>query len=831
VAIMRRALSEYYIGGLKTTIPFHKAIVSHPTFIAGGIFTRFIESTPELMEYRDLEPEDVRLSYLMAEVTAKGYNPYLALGQYRKFGDSKLGPIPVPPPQDGEPYQPPFEAGAHREVVLKTLRESPFVEFCNTTPRDITQSNSGNRFRLFDDRLYGPIIDRCGYVSIENGGGAHYHVAMLGCLTDPWAEAEEWNRFAPYTQKLILIRSTNILGYGPQCREVMERTGRTIIKNYHVVRCFDFLNHIENMAPFAEIVLGSEHNVFQPAISFSYAEGFDRGHYLGVLQDILALVARILGCRRQEASRQIILCLKDMAGMCPPRFVADVASAMLDKYPDMVIQYHRHATDGLAVPALGAAAKAGVKVLDVADGPAVRSYGQEAVLPVVAYLEGELGLKTRLNKDRIREAGFVLKQLMPFYDHYCRPTYVGPDHDVVEHGLPGGATSSSQEAALKQGYAFLLPHILQVLALYRKLIRYHDVTPGSQVTWTNCYMMVVKAFERGSEQEVRRIIDLLKTVTGTPEAKLDPETRQARLILFAHANDALKGLLLGKFGKLPLGWPPEWVYQSVFGGEWGKAVSERTEESPLKFLPAVDIDAQREELSRLVGRQPTENELVNYLNHPGDALKLMRWIEQFGDANAIPDDVWFEGLEPGVEREFVTHDGKTHSIKVHRVGRIDSQGRRRVRFQLDQEMFVVDFQVETPKTAAAEVEMADSGNPFHVGSPFDADLWIVHKKPGDKVSAGEEVLNLSLMKMECAVNAPVDGQVKRVVVFANYKADKKMVPVKKGQLLMELAAPKNRCANCEADVDIEHRFCPACGERLAPEEKKAAKPKRKRAVA
>jgi len=830
VAIMQRALSEYYIGGLKTTIPFHKAIVSHPAFHGGQVDTRFIESTPELMDYRDLEPEEVRLSSLMAEVTAKGYNPYLGLGQYRRFGDSKLGPIPVSPPEVDRAYRPPFDPNAHRDKVLGFLRASPYVEFCNTTPRDITQSNSGNRFRLYDDRLYGPIIDQCGYVSLENGGGAHYHVAMLGCLTDPWAEAEEWNRFAPHTQKLILIRSTNILGYGPQCREVMERTGRTIIKNYQVVRCFDFLNHVENMAPFAEIVLGSEHNIFQPAISFSWAEGFDRNHYLAVLQDILALVARILGCRRQEASRQIILCLKDMAGMCPPRFVADVASAMLDKYPDMIIQYHRHATDGLAVPALGAAAKAGVKILDVADGPAVRSYGQEAVLPVLSYLEGELGLKTRLNKDRVREAAFILKQLMPFYDHYCRPTYLGPDHDVVEHGLPGGATSSSQESALKQGYAFLLPYILQVLALYRKLIRYHDVTPGSQVTWTNGYMMVVKAYERGGEAEVKRIIDLLKSVTGTPEAKLDPETKKARLVLFEHANDALKNLLLGKFGKLPLGWPPDWIYQSVFGGEWRKAVEGRTEESPLKFLPAVDIDAQREELARLIRRQPSEHELVNYLNHPGDALKLIQYLEQFGDANSIPDDVWFEGLEQGVEREFRTNDGKTHNVKVHRVGRVDSQGRRRVRYQLDQEMFVVDFQVETPKSAAAGVEAADPANPYQIGSPFDADLWIVHKKPGDTVRAGEEVLNLSLMKMECAVNSPVDGVVKRVVVFANFKADKKMVPVKKGQLLIELAVPRGKCANCDAPVEPDHRFCPACGERITPEkeEKKAAKPKKKR---
>jgi pyruvate carboxylase len=836
VAIMRRALSEYIVGGLKTTIPFHKRIVSHPAFVAGEVDTRFIENTPELMEYHDLEPEEVRLSYLMAEVTARGYNPYLGLGRYRKFGDSKIGATPVPLPVDDHDYRPPFDPNAPREAVLEFLRASPCVEFCNTTPRDITQSNSGNRFRLYDDRRYGPIIDRCGYVNIENGGGAHYHVAMLGCLTDPWAEAEEWNRFAPHTQKLILIRSTNILGYGPQCREVMERTGKTIIKNYQVVRCFDFLNHIENMAPFAEIVLGSERNIFQPAISFSYAEGFERAHYLGVLEDILAMVARILGCPKQEASRQIILCLKDMAGMCPPRFVADVVAAILDSYPDLVIQYHRHCTDGLAVPALGAAAKAGARILDVADGPAVRFYGQEAVLPVVAYLEEELGLKTRLDKDRVREAAFVLKQLMPLYDLYCRPTFLGPDHDVVAHGLPGGATSSSQEAALKQGYAFLLPNILEVLALYRKLIRYHDVTPGSQITWTNGYMMVVKAYERGGMAEVRRITELLRAVTSTPEGQLGDGVKRDRLVLFEHANDALKNLLLGKFGKLPLGWPPEWVYQSVFGQDsWRQAIAERTEESPLKFLPPVDIGAQRSELARLIGRPPSENELINYLNHPGDALKLIQNLEQFGEANSVPDDIWFEGLEPGVDREFQTSDGKTHTIRVVRVGRVDLQGQRRVRYQLDQEMFLRDVQVEEPRSTAAEVEMADPKNPFQIGSPFDADLWVVHKKVGDSVTAGEEVLNLSLMKMECAVNSPVDGVVRRVVVFANYKADKKMVPVKKGQLLMELAAPRARCVSCEAEVDAEFRFCPACGQSLGAEErvkvKRASNPGRRKGKA
>ncbi|MDY6954101.1 MAG: biotin/lipoyl-containing protein, partial [Thermodesulfobacteriota bacterium] len=777
------------------------------------------ENTPDLISYEDLVPEHLRLARLMAEITALGHNPYIGLGPYRKRAHARVGPTAtVEVSSSKEPsrvsYKPPFKPDDHRELVLAYLRDSEFVEFANTTPRDVTQSESGNRFRLFDDRLVGPLIDQCGYVSIENGGGAHYHVGMLGCMTDPWAEAEEWNTFAPNTQKMILIRSTNILGYAPQAREVMERTGRLIIKDYHVIRCFDFLNHIDNMVPFAEIVLQAENRVFQPAISLSWAEGFTIEHYLSVLDEILSMVGRILGCDEAGASKQIIFCLKDMAGVCPPRFVYDLISAILDKYPELVIQYHRHITDGLAVPALGSAAKAGAKILDVADGPAVRFYSQAAVLPVVAYVEGELGLKTRLDKDKIREAAFVLKQIMPIYDHYCRPTFLGLDHDVTRHGLPGGATSSSQEAALKQGYAFLLPHILLILELVRKLIRYHDVTPGSQITWTNGYMMAVKAYERGGLGEVDRMIGLLKTVTSTKEAALDDDVKKDRLVLFSHANDALKNLLLGKFGKLPLGWPADWIYESVFGENWHEAQAQRTEESPLTFLPPVDMEAIEKELAGHIGRAPTENEIVNYLNHPGDALKLIKNLEKYGEPNVLPDDIWFEGLVPGVEREFVKSDGKVHTIKIIRVGRVRPSGTRRVRYKLDYEVFVEDVKVAESAEAGPRREMADKKNPYHIGAPFDADLWLVHKKEGHAVKAGEEVLNLSIMKTECAVTSPADGVVKRVVVFADYKADKKMVSVKKDQLLMELAPPLERCPGCSAGIEEEYSFCPKCGHNL-----------------
>jgi acetyl/propionyl-CoA carboxylase alpha subunit len=40
---MRRALDEYEIAGLKTTLDFHRALMAHPDFIAGNLETHFLE--------------------------------------------------------------------------------------------------------------------------------------------------------------------------------------------------------------------------------------------------------------------------------------------------------------------------------------------------------------------------------------------------------------------------------------------------------------------------------------------------------------------------------------------------------------------------------------------------------------------------------------------------------------------------------------------------------------------------------------------------------------------------------------------------------------------
>jgi pyruvate carboxylase subunit A len=48
---MRRALYEYIIGGVKTNIPFHRAVMENPRFIAGEIDTHFIERETDLFDH------------------------------------------------------------------------------------------------------------------------------------------------------------------------------------------------------------------------------------------------------------------------------------------------------------------------------------------------------------------------------------------------------------------------------------------------------------------------------------------------------------------------------------------------------------------------------------------------------------------------------------------------------------------------------------------------------------------------------------------------------------------------------------------------------------
>jgi len=470
---------------------------------------------------------------------------------------------------------------------------------------------------------------------------------------------------------------------------------------------------------------------------------------------------------------------------------------------------------------VGAAAEAGAHIVDTAIGAAVRWYGQGEVMSTAAFLKGEKGLSNRLDWEAIRECGFVLKQIMPYFDRYCSPYFKGIDYDVVEHGMPGGAISSSQEGAMKQGYIKLLPHMLRFLAGTRKIIRYHDVTPGSQITWNTAFLAVTGAYKRGGEPYVRRLLEVLEAAASFPDSKQSEKVKEDRLKIYRDSNDAFRDLLLGKYGRFPLGFPPDWVYQSAFGKDYKKALQNRTEDSPLSGLKEIDIKEEALSLQEKIKRIPTREELVMYLNHPGDAIKTMEFQKKYGDPNQLPLDVWFEGLEPQQELEFYDGYGKPHKMMIVDISRPRRNGFSIVRYLLDSEIITCEVQVQQPEKAAEGIlEMADPANQYHVASPGNGDLWVVYAMPGELVKKGEELFNISIMKQEKAVIAPVDGIIKRVLKSANYTEDKKMVAVREGELIVELVPVPAFCHSCKAPMpDEDFTFCPYCGSSLNAGEK------------
>ena len=817
LGVMDRALGEYIVGGVKTTIPFFHQVMHNTDFRLGNVDTRFIGNTPELMDYRDVAPEWERNAKLIAEISALGYNPHVMLGKYRSADTPR---VPY-----SEPILPTIPSAVRREAnpyprndtlaLLDMIRDSGIVHFSDTTCRDNTQSNSGNRFRLAEDMLVGPYLDNCGFFSLENGGGAHFHVDMMANLTSPFQEAKEWNNFAPKTMKQILIRSTNLLGYKPQPKNVMLMMAESICQDYQVLRCFDFLNHIDNMRPFAQVALHTRGVVFQPAISLTPGRGFTVKHYCDVVEAIVKQAADLMGKSSKEASRHIMLGLKDMAGNCSPTFMTELVKAIKKEWPELVMHYHRHFTDGLFVPAVGAAALAGVHVLDTSLGAASRWYGQGETLSTVAYLENELGLKTNINKSMVREGNYVLKQIMPFYDKYTAPYFQGIDYDVVEHGMPGGATSSSQEGALKQGYIHLLPYMLRFLAGTRQIVKYHDVTPGSQITWNTAFLAITGAYKHGGEGEVHYLLEVLDNVIRHSDDELTPEMKKARLAIYENCNDAFRNLLLGKFGKLPLGFPADWVYESAFGDKWKKAIASRTEDSPLANLPDVNLKAERLALRNQLHREPSDEEFLMYLNHPTDALKLADFIQEYGNPNNLPLNVWFEGMREGEEISFIGSTGKPHQFSLLRIEEPDDKGVSVVRYVLDSQIMSTVVQVFEPLAIAGlETNIADKNNIYHIAAPSNGDLWVMYANPGDVVKEGEELFNISIMKQEKAVLAPCAAVVKRVLRTADYRQDKQMTPVKGGELIVELAPIPHLCESPECGkpiADDAFTFCPFCG--------------------
>ena len=648
--------------------------------------------------------------------------------------------------------------GMTPKEILKAVRSLKGVCFTSVGMRDAGQSDYKNRHRIYDLKTLAPFYDRMGLFSSECHGGARWHVGVMNRRESPFEEIQLLREQMPNVLLQTLIRETNLFGYRPYPKNVIEYVVSRV--DIDVWRCFSFLNDVRNMRTVAEVVM-KRGKLFQPAISFTMAEWATNEYYLNVVRDIVELCG---------GTDEIIFCVKDMAGVGSIHRVSSLIDAIKQKYPDLVIQYHRHITDGLAMPAMLSAAQAGAKIFDVEEDSLVRFYGHSPILGVHAYFE-EMGIPVNLNRKEAEAAVQKVREWINYYD-WAESPFKGFDHTVTMHKMPGGAFPSSFEQAEKGGFLHYMPAVLKVMSLYNKIIHYFDVTPGSQITWVTCSGIVNKYAKAKGDAGVRHLIGLLtkfideklcdfEAMTGDEQEELNG--------LFKSAPGDFKNLLLGHYGKLPMGWPPEWVYRSTFGDEWEVKMKERMELSPLDSMTDDDLERLRLELSDAIGRNPNEEEFILYLMHPKDALEMIEFREKYGEAPLLlPTDVWREGLKkPGDKVDFEL-SGKPESIELVSVG-AEHEGLIHVVMRINNKTRV--YTVETPRAKKTEIRMAKGLN--EIGAPINGNIWRIGNpergalKVGDIVQKGEEIANLEAMKMENAIIAPFDGQITEVCVKLN----------------------------------------------------------------
>lgn len=648
--------------------------------------------------------------------------------------------------------------GTRPKEIVQAVRTLKGVCFTSVGMRDAGQSDYKNRHRIYDLATLAPYYNKMGLFSAECHGGARWHVGVMNRRESPFEETNILRELMPNVLLQTLIRETNLWGYRPYPKNVIEHVVSRV--DIDVWRCFSFLNDIRNMRAVAEVVM-KRGKLFEPAISFTVAEWATNDYYLKVVHDIVELCAGI---------NEIILCIKDMAGVGNIKSVSNLIDAIKQKYPELVVQYHRHVTDGLAVPTFLAAAQAGAKIFDIEEDSLVRFYGHPPVLSVQSYFE-ELGIPVNLNRQEAERAVLKVREWIGNYD-WAESPFKGYDHTVTIHKMPGGAFPSSFEQADKGGFLQFMPAILKVMSLYNRIIHYFDVTPGSQITWVTCSGIVNKYAKKKGEAGVCYLIELLTKFIE--EKSLDFESmnedeRKELLDLFSNAPGDFRNLLLGHYGKLPMGWPPDWVYKSTFGSEWKNKIKERKELSPLDSLGNDDLNKLKKDLSTNIGREPTEEEFILYLMHPKDALSMIEFREKYGEVPLVlPTKVWRYGLKnPGDKVEFELL-GKPFCIELLSVG-AEHEGLIHVVVRVNNKTRV--YTVETPRAKKAEIRMAKG--PGDIAAPISGNIWRIGNpergtlKVGDIVHKGEEIANLEAMKMENAILSPFDGQIVEVCVKLN----------------------------------------------------------------
>jgi len=536
----------------------------------------------------------------------------------------------------------------------------------------------------------------------------------------------------------MLLRASNAVGYTNYPDNVVDRFVKEASDSgIDIFRVFDSLNWLKGMEVAIDEVLKTG-KVAEACVCYT-------GDILDSRRDKYTLEYYVRTAKEIEKMGAHILGIKDMAGLLKP-YAAEKLIKALKNEISIPIHLHTHDTSGNGVATALLAAETGVDIVDAAFNNMSGITSQPALNSIVSALE-HTERDTGMSRDNIQMISDYWSDVRPIYSQFESDLQSGTS-EVYKYEIPGGQYSNlkSQVDSFGLGHKFVevKEMYMTVNLMVGDIVK---VTPSSKMVGDLAIFMVKN--------------DL------TPENILV----KGRDMAFP---DSVVSYYEGMMGQ-PVGGFSKEIQEIVLKGK--TPITCR----PGELLPPVDFEKLKNELTDRFNILPAKRDVLSYALYPKVYEEYITFIKKYGDLSRMDSPLFFDGLRRGTPFDVELEEGKIFIIELIQIGKIDSDGYRRVVFEVNgnrREMTILDKTYRLEKTVAT-TRLADPENVKEIGAGIPGSVSKILVKEGDTVKEGQSIIIIEAMKMETNITASSSGVIAVIAVKEGQK-------VKTGELLIRI---------------------------------------------
>ncbi|WP_080147126.1 pyruvate carboxylase [Marinilactibacillus piezotolerans] len=718
---MGRVLKEFRIRGVKTNIPFLANVVKHPAFISGAASTTFIDQTPELYIFSKGRDRGNKTLQYLGNVTVNGF-PGIGRIEKPAFSTPRMPEKLILPEKELiRPKQLLDQKGP--AAVADWVKDQNAVLLTDTTFRDAHQSLLATRMRTKDMLAVAEQMEQGipELFSVEMWGGATFDVAYRFLNEDPWARLRKLRQKMPNTLFQMLFRGSNGVGYENYPDNVLEKFIAVAAENgIDVFRIFDSLNWIPQMEKSIQYV--RDNNKIAEA-TICYTGDLNDPSQTKYTMDYYKKMAVEL-----ENIGAHMIAIKDMAGLLKPhaayRLISELKSTV-----NIPIHLHMHDTSGNGVYTYGAAIRAGVDVVDVAQSALSGKTSQPSMGSLYYALENT-DRAPEINIENVEIINRYFEDVRKFYSIF-EESMPAASTEVYKHQMPGGQYTNLKQQAKGVGLADSWDELKEMYAVVNRMFGdIVKVTPSSKVVGDMALFMIQNNL---SEQDIYEKGESL----SFPQSVIS--------------------FFKGELGK-PEGGFPKRLQDIVLNGE------APIEGRPGDYREPLDFAALTSELAEQIGREPSVEEVLSYAMYPQVFKDYIFFQNTYGDITKFDTPSFFYGMRTGEQIEISIEKGKTLIIQLNQIGDPDSEGNRVLYFELNGQGRQVEINDKSITNTKAVRKKAEPSNRGHIGATMPGSILQILVSRGDKVEKGDPVVITESMKMETTIRSGIAGTVEHLYV-------------------------------------------------------------------